>query len=179
MQHDYNNFTVKIVSDVIYLEILYLVSCWTSLVYKGTDCCSTIRSDAVLSPGGIKQLYFRMSDTKIVYGPKAFCLITGLNFREYPKNIEKIVSSKKRCLLRERLFPNHTNSSEKIGDLKSFILNQSFLEVGDADAVRVCLIYILCESFLGKEINDRVPQDWYFFVENLDVWNSFAWGAYL
>nr|KAJ0189887.1 hypothetical protein LSAT_V11C800445100 [Lactuca sativa] len=143
-----------------------------------------IRPDPVLSPDGIKRLYFRVGNTKMVYGPEEFCLITGFNFGEYPKNIgrkgsEKLISSKKRCLLRERLFPDHTNSSVKIGDLKSLILNQTFLALDDLDAVRVCLIYILCEGFLGKEVNDRVPQDWFFLAENLDLWNSFAWGSYL
>nr|KAJ0194724.1 hypothetical protein LSAT_V11C700377780 [Lactuca sativa] len=101
-----------------------------------------IRPDPVLSPDGIKRLYFRVGNTKMVYGPEEFCLITGFNFGEYPKNIgrkgsEKLISSKKRCLLRERLFPDHTNSSVKIGDLKSLILNQTFLALDDLDAVRV------------------------------------------
>nr|KAJ0210251.1 hypothetical protein LSAT_V11C400187500 [Lactuca sativa] len=145
----------------------------------------TIRPDPVLSPDGIKRLYFRVGNTKMVYGPEEFCLITDFNFGEYPKNIgrkgsEKLLSSKKRCLLRERLFPDHTNSSVKIGDLKRLILNRTFLELDDVDAVRVCLIYILCEGFLGKEVNDRVPQDWFFFfAENLNLWNSFVWGSYL
>ncbi|KAL7594372.1 hypothetical protein Lser_V15G27863 [Lactuca serriola] len=143
-----------------------------------------IRPDPVLSPDGIKRLYFRVGNTKMVYGPEEFCLIIGFNFGEYPKNIgrkgsEKLISSKKRCLLRERLFPDHTNSSVKIGDLKRLILNQTFLALDDVDAVRVCLIYVLCEGFLGKEVNDRVPQDWFFFAENLDLWNSFVWGSYL
>ncbi|KAL7594647.1 hypothetical protein Lser_V15G29007 [Lactuca serriola] len=143
-----------------------------------------IRPDPILSPDGIKRLYFRVGNTKMVYGPEEFCLIIGFNFGEYPKNIvrkgsEKLLSSKKRCLLRERLFPDHTNSSVKIGDLKRLILNQTFLALDDVDAVRVCLIYILCEGFLGKEVNDRVPQDWFFLAENLDLWNSFAWGSYL
>nr|KAJ0218745.1 hypothetical protein LSAT_V11C300124890 [Lactuca sativa] len=92
-----------------------------------------IRSDDVLSPDGINRLYFRVGYTKMTY-----------------------VTTKKRNLLRERLFPNNTNSSVKIGDLKSFILNHPFLEASDDDAVRVCvcLIYVLCEGFLGKEIND-------------------------
>nr|KAJ0218857.1 hypothetical protein LSAT_V11C300126060 [Lactuca sativa] len=143
-----------------------------------------IRPDPVLSPDGIKRLYFRVGNTKMVYGPEEFCLITGFNFGEYPKNIgrkgsEKLISSKKRCLLRERLFPDHTNSSVKIGDLKSLIVNQTFLALDDFDAVRVCLIYTLCEGFLGKEVNDRVPQDWFYLAENLDLWNIFAWGSYL
>ncbi|KAL7614258.1 hypothetical protein Lser_V15G09125 [Lactuca serriola] len=143
-----------------------------------------IRPNPVLSPDGIKRLYFRVGNTKMVYGPEEFCLITGFNFGEYPKNIgrkgsEKLISSKTRCLLRERLFPDHTNSSVKISDLKRLILNRTFLALDDVDAVRVCLIYILCEGFLGKEVNDRVPQDCFFFAENLDLWNSFAWGSYL
>ncbi|XP_052625101.1 uncharacterized protein LOC111877634 [Lactuca sativa] len=116
-----------------------------------------IRPDPVLSPDGIKRLYFRVGNTKMVYGPEEFCLITGFNFGEYPKNIgrkgsEKLISGKKRCLLRERLFPDHTNSSVKIGDLKSLILNQTFLALDDFDAVRVCLIYILCEGFWAKKL---------------------------
>nr|KAJ0214171.1 hypothetical protein LSAT_V11C400212800 [Lactuca sativa] len=106
-----------------------------------------IRPDPILSSDGIKQLYFRVDDTKMVYGPEEFCVITGFNFREYPKNIgkkvsEKIVTSRKKMFI----------ASVKIGDLKSLILNQTFLEVDDADAVRVCLIYILCEVSLGVAI---------------------------
>nr|KAJ0207172.1 hypothetical protein LSAT_V11C500259060 [Lactuca sativa] len=193
VEHDYNNFNVKAIvnlkeSECNIWEVFDVLDGARRDIFRDTVFCflldvprlqgdillfhkmfhHQIRPDVVLSPDGIKQLYFRVGDTKMVYGPEEFCLITGLNFGEYSKNIgkkvsEKIVSSKKKGLLRERLFPNYINSSVKIGDLKSFILNQPFLEVGDADAVRVCLIYILCESFLKKEINDRVPQDWFFF----------------
>nr|KAJ0201887.1 hypothetical protein LSAT_V11C600324480 [Lactuca sativa] len=164
-------------SGMTYLEIPYLVTCWMSLSLQGDGLLfhkmflHQIQPDAVLSPEGIKRLYFRVGETKLVYGPEEFCLITGFNFGEYPTNIGKKCQKKSNlCLLRERLFPNYTNSSVKIGDLKSFILNQPFLEVDDADAVRLCLIYILCESFLGKEISDRVPQIG-FFAESLDFWN--------
>nr|KAJ0199627.1 hypothetical protein LSAT_V11C600321070 [Lactuca sativa] len=161
VQHDSNNFNVKATVNLkgsrrdIFRQTVfgYLldVPCLLGdglLFHK--MFLHQIRSGAVLSLDGIKQLYFRVGDTKMVYDPKEFCLIIGLNFGEYPKMIgknvsEKIVSTKKRCLLCERLFPNHTNSSVKIGDLKSYILNHPFLEVGDADGVRVCLIYILCE----------------------------------
>nr|KAJ0214426.1 hypothetical protein LSAT_V11C400210130 [Lactuca sativa] len=123
-----------------------------------------IQLDPVLSPDGIKRLYFRVCDTKMVYGQEEFCLITGFNFGEYPKNIgkkvsEKIVTSKKDVYcFGENQLPE-----------KYIILNQTFLEVDDVDAVRVCLIYILCEGFLGKEINDRVPQDCFFLLR---IWMS-------
>nr|KAJ0194194.1 hypothetical protein LSAT_V11C800402270 [Lactuca sativa] len=105
----------------------------------------------------------------MVYGPEKFCLIIGLNFGEYPKNIgrkgsEKLLSSKKRCLLRERLFPDHTNSSVKIGDLKHLILNRTFLALDDVDAVRVCLIYIFFAW--GSYLWD------FTYVDLEDIWNK-------
>nr|KAJ0228088.1 hypothetical protein LSAT_V11C100012970 [Lactuca sativa] len=53
-----------------------------------------IRPDPVLAPDGIKRLYFRVGNTKMVYGPEEFCLITGFNFGEYPKNIGRKGSEK-------------------------------------------------------------------------------------
>nr|KAJ0212612.1 hypothetical protein LSAT_V11C400208520 [Lactuca sativa] len=180
--HDFNNFNVKATVNLKgsgcniwkVFEVLYDVS---RDIFKDTVFgylldvpriqgdgllfhkmyLHQIRPDVVLSPDGIN------GDTKLVYGPEDIQKNIG------KKVSEKIVTSKKRCLLRELLFPTYKNSSVKIGNLKFFILNQPFLEVDDADAVRVCLIYILCECFLGKEINDR----------NLDFWNNFAWGSYL
>nr|KAJ0204713.1 hypothetical protein LSAT_V11C500252730 [Lactuca sativa] len=101
--------------------------------------------DAIVSPYDINRLYFKLGDTKMVYGPEEFCLITGFNFGEYPKMIGKKFRKK--------------NLVVKICDLKSYILNQPFLAATDDDTVRVCLIYVLCESFLGKEANDCVLQD--------------------
>nr|KAJ0194425.1 hypothetical protein LSAT_V11C800418060 [Lactuca sativa] len=189
VQHDYNNFNVKAIVNLkgsgrnIFKDTVFGYSLDVHrlqgdrlLFYK--MFLHQIRPDAALSLDGIKRLYFRVGDTKMIYGPKEFCLITGFNFGEYPENIgrkesEKIVTSKKRCLLRERLFPYYTNSSVKIGDLKSFILNQSFLEVDDADAVRVCLIYILCEQFECLEHVFFVYYLWDFTYDDIeDTWNK-------
>nr|KAJ0197318.1 hypothetical protein LSAT_V11C700350140 [Lactuca sativa] len=127
-----------------------------------------IRLDPVLSPDGIKRLYFRVGNTKMVYGPEDIQKTLG----------EKV---KKRCLLRERLFPDYTNSSVKIGDLKRLILNRTFLALDDVDAVRVSLIYILCEGFfwVKKLMIGCHKSVFFFFAENLDLWNGFAWGSYL
>nr|KAJ0215112.1 hypothetical protein LSAT_V11C300123180 [Lactuca sativa] len=118
VQHDSNNFNVKaivnlkgsgcniweIVSDVIFFRqtifgYLLDVPQGDRLLFQKMFL-HQMRSDAILSPDGIKRLYFRVGDTKMVYVPEEFCLITRLNFGEYPKMIakkvsEKIVSSKK------------------------------------------------------------------------------------
>nr|KAJ0186362.1 hypothetical protein LSAT_V11C900501480 [Lactuca sativa] len=159
VQHDYNNFNDKAIVNLkgSGYGIWFLIgrpSFTRGRIVVPQDVSSSDMTGRCFISIWDKRLYFRVGGMKMVYGPEEFCLITGLNFGEYPKNIRKKV-----CLLRERLFPNYTNSSVKIGDLESFILNQPFLEVADADVVRVCLIYILCECFLGKEINDRDLED--------------------
>nr|KAJ0210663.1 hypothetical protein LSAT_V11C400194670 [Lactuca sativa] len=144
--HDYNNFNVKAIVNLkgSRCNIRERYGIWL-LVGRPSFTRKRIVVPQNVSPSDtvgrcfisrIKRLYFRVGDMKMVYGPEEFCLITGLNFGEYLENIGK-----------KRLFPNYTNSSVKIGDLK---------KVDDADAVRICLIYILCEGFLGKEINDRI-----------------------
>lgn len=54
-----------------------------------------ILPDAIVSPNDIKWLYFKVGDTKMVYGPEEFCLIDGLYFGVYPKRIGKKCQRKK------------------------------------------------------------------------------------
>nr|KAJ0208736.1 hypothetical protein LSAT_V11C400199960 [Lactuca sativa] len=52
---------------------------------------------------------------------------------------------------------------KKVSEKTLVVKKDIYYEATEDDAVRVCLIYILCEEFLGKAINDRVPQDCFFF----------------
>nr|KAJ0206519.1 hypothetical protein LSAT_V11C500243800 [Lactuca sativa] len=85
---------------------------------RGSDC-----------DDDIKQLYFKMGDTKMVYGPEEFYLMPKFDFG-------------------------------------------SFLAATDDDAIRACLIY-------GKKQVIVRHKTSFFFAENLDGWNSFAWDSYL
>nr|KAJ0220538.1 hypothetical protein LSAT_V11C200071330 [Lactuca sativa] len=127
-----------------------------------------IHADTVLSLDDIQRSYFKVGDTQMVYGCEEFCLITGFNFGVYPKQI-----GKKSVFIAGTSLFEQKYSLVTISDLKSFLLNNPFLVANDNDAVRACLIYVLCEWFLGKEISDRL-QDYlffFFFVQNLDDWN--------
>ena len=117
VQHDYNNFNVKAIvnlkrSGCNIWEVFEVLDGVRRDIFRDTvfgylldvprlqgggllfhkKFFHQIRPDAVLSPDGIKPLYFRVGDTKMVYGSEEFCLITGFNFGEYPKNIGKKVS---------------------------------------------------------------------------------------
>nr|KAJ0204941.1 hypothetical protein LSAT_V11C500276840 [Lactuca sativa] len=49
----------------------------------------------------------------------------------------------------------------------------AFISATDDDVVRACLIYVLCEGFLGKEVNDRLLVVWEFTYDDLeDTWNK-------
>nr|KAJ0202701.1 hypothetical protein LSAT_V11C500265640 [Lactuca sativa] len=50
-------------------------------------------------------------------------------------------------------------------------VNNTLLVANDDDGVRACLIYVLCQGFLGKQINDLVYKDWFFLAKNVDDWN--------
>ena len=63
-----------------------------------------IQPGAVLSPDGIKRLYFKVGDTELVYGPEDFALITGFHFGSYPKMIGKKVSEKKHSSQKKMFF---------------------------------------------------------------------------
>nr|KAJ0206914.1 hypothetical protein LSAT_V11C500262860 [Lactuca sativa] len=54
-----------------------------------------------------------------------------------------------------------------IGDIKRFIFNRPFLQVGDADAI------------FGKGSKRSGASRLVYFAEDLDVWNRLAWGIYL
>nr|KAJ0215524.1 hypothetical protein LSAT_V11C300132980 [Lactuca sativa] len=114
---------------------------------QGMDCCS------------IKCFFIRYGRIRFI--PRWHKTSVGCENGLWPGRVlfdnqskKQVSSKKKRYLLRERLFPNHRNSSVKICDLKSFILNRHFLEATDDDAVKICLIYVMCERLLEKEINN-------------------------
>nr|KAJ0192975.1 hypothetical protein LSAT_V11C800449830 [Lactuca sativa] len=106
VQHDYNNFNVKaivkgsgwniwevfdvldgarreIIRDTVFGYLLDVPRLQLDGLLFHKMFLHQIRSDAVLSPDGIKRLYFRVGDMKMVYGPEEFCLIIGLNFGDF------------------------------------------------------------------------------------------------
>nr|KAJ0200769.1 hypothetical protein LSAT_V11C600324800 [Lactuca sativa] len=137
LQHDYNNFNVKAIVNlkgsgcniweevfevlhgarrdifrrIVFGYLLDVPHLQGDVLLFHKMFLHHIRSDDVLSPDDIKRLYFRVGDTKMIYGPEEFCLITGFNFGEYPKNIGKKVSEKKVTTKKKKFFGKRNKQS--------------------------------------------------------------------
>nr|KAJ0205462.1 hypothetical protein LSAT_V11C500260150 [Lactuca sativa] len=183
VQDDYNNFNVKAIVNLNDRGVIYgKYHIWLFVGRPSFTRGRIVVPQNVFSLDTNKTVVFysRQYENGIWAGIVLFN--NWLQFWRGSKNIgkkvsEKIVSNKKRCLLRKQLFPNYTNSSVKIGDLKSFILNQPFLKVDDADAVRVCLIYTFCVKIWIYEMLPAVRACRFVLRKNKDMPQMKRWSG--
>nr|KAJ0184680.1 hypothetical protein LSAT_V11C900485880 [Lactuca sativa] len=120
-----------------------------------------------------ERLYFRFSRHTLSFGSEEFCLVTGLYMGRCPKSRIEFSTMYKHVYgentFRSRVFPYRTDTSLVVEDLEFLILNQRFNDISAQDGVRVILLYILNQGFLGKELNDKVTK------ESLFSWGSYLW----
>nr|KAJ0191600.1 hypothetical protein LSAT_V11C800437160 [Lactuca sativa] len=120
-----------------------------------------------------ERLHFQISRYRMSFGAEEFCLITGFHFGRFPRTKKEF--TQKETSFRSRVFPERTDASLSVGDVRDFILSNRFETVSDEDGVRACLLYVLNQGFLGKEKTDKITKEWLWLIENLDDWNSFLW----
>ena len=111
-----------------------------------------------------------------VFGRHEFCLITGFKFG--------ILSFRKwrsgDIPFRDRVFPDKVGQYVKNIDLLYVIEDEdAFLNLSDADAVRVCLLLTLEVIFMGKDLGSVIDDMLLRMVEDVDEWNAFPWGEYI
>ncbi|GJZ81356.1 phospholipase-like protein [Tanacetum coccineum] len=117
-------------------------------------------------------LYYHINkDFSIPFGREEFCLVTGLrfgvqNWAEY--------DTKERIPFRRRVFPSYLDGQPITSiDIANMIVDQSFAQLYDDDAVSLYCLGILQLVILGVEsrrdvlANDRV------------AWNKYPWGSYV
>ncbi|GKA69966.1 phospholipase-like protein [Tanacetum coccineum] len=123
-------------------------------------------------------LYYHINkDFSIPFGREEFCLVTGLrfgvqNWAEY--------DTKERIPFRRRVFPSYLDGQPITGiDIANMILDQSFAQLYDDDAVGLCCLGILQLVILGVE-SKRVVPDWMLRLANDRVaWDKYPWGSYV
>ncbi|GKE42340.1 hypothetical protein Tco_1469624, partial [Tanacetum coccineum] len=84
---------------------------------------------------------------------------------------------------RNRIFPHiKANVSVKLGDVIDIFdkMRKRTLVLEDNDAVRICLLVLLQQGFLGHQLSHNVSDDMLKLVEHLsNCWNIFPWGSYI
>lgn len=121
-----------------------------------------------------KRLYFKIGDSTFSYGAKEFCLITGFNFG---KNIEpkKMFKKELKSQFCSRVFPGIGDADVTVNHLKNLLESLQKLtkrrQLSNEDAVRVALVYLVCEGFFGKDKTEKVCAEWLLLVDDLAAWN--------
>ncbi|GJY75188.1 phospholipase-like protein [Tanacetum coccineum] len=123
-------------------------------------------------------LYYHINkDFSIPFGREEFCLVTGLrfgvqNWAEY--------DTKERIPFRQRVFPSYLDGQPITGiDIANMIIDQSFAQLYDDDAVSLCCLGILQLVILGVE-SRRVVPDWMLRLANDRIaWDKYPWGSYV
>lgn len=124
-----------------------------------------------------ESLYFTIGDHVRSFGPREFCLITGLVFGEEPAQPQPPRQPKSRGLI-SRLTPQkgkltirHVNDKFKQLDVDG---NDGFT---DQDAVRLCLILMVEMFFLGRQYHHPVSDIVRNTIEDIPAWNKYPWGT--
>ncbi|GKA45415.1 RNA-directed DNA polymerase, eukaryota [Tanacetum coccineum] len=96
----------------------------------------------------------------------------GQNWAEY--------DTKERIPFRRQVFPSYLDGQPITGiDIANMIVDQSFAQLYDDDAVSLCCLGILQLVILGVE-SRRVVPDWMLRLANDRVaWNKYPWGSYV
>ncbi|GJT86943.1 phospholipase-like protein [Tanacetum coccineum] len=137
---------------------------------------------ACMVEGKANELSFLILGKRIHFRRQEFCLVTGLRFgcNMYMKKWVKNLTDNP---FRNRIFPHiKANVSVKLGDVIDIFdkMRKRTLVLEDNDAVRICLLVLLQQGFLGHQLSHNVSDDMLKLVEHLsNCWNIFPWGSYI
>nr|GEW74479.1 hypothetical protein [Tanacetum cinerariifolium] len=132
--------------------------------------------------GKANELSFIVLGNQTHFRRQEFCLVTGLRFgpnmymREWVKNLTDNP-------FRNRMFPHiEAKHLVKLNDVMVIFdkMCDRSVYVEDNDAVKICLLVLLEQGFLGHQLSHNISDDKLKLVENLsNCWNIFPWGSYI
>ncbi|GJU41535.1 RNA-directed DNA polymerase, eukaryota [Tanacetum coccineum] len=132
--------------------------------------------------GKANELSFLVLGKRIHFRRQEFCLVTGLRFgcNMYMKKwVENLTDNP----FRNRMFPHiEAKVSVKLSDVIDIFdkMRKRSLVLEDNDAVRICLLVLLQQGFLGHQLSHNVSDDMLKLVEHLsNCWNIFPCGSYI
>nr|KAJ0203728.1 hypothetical protein LSAT_V11C500265210 [Lactuca sativa] len=120
-------------------------------------------------PIGLKELLFSVGDYRVCFDRKALCLVIGLRFGDYFYPSFGFVA------FIERVFPFVPLSVSMCMDDLTNVLNNSLHQLSNEDVVRVSMLYMLEQGFLGKYMRQPVINERMWLVSNLQEFNRYPW----
>nr|GEU88352.1 phospholipase-like protein [Tanacetum cinerariifolium] len=117
-------------------------------------------------------LIYYMEGHKLYFGRREFSLITGFHFGTVSFDLHSSGELK----FRNKVFPNKIGFSITNLDIIGVIEDEDiFCNLGDDDAIRLCLLLALEVIFMGRLLTFNVDDALFSLVENLEAWNLFPW----
>ena len=132
-------------------------------------------------------LKFDIGDHTLELGRTEFCLLTGfsagkvvfpeVNKRNIPPLVRRLFPEK--VPQKKRKKPEGVSYNVKGSELQSFLTEEDkWKKLTDEDAVRVCLLIMSENIFMGREPRHVVGKPIMMLAEDLAAWNKFPWGEY-
>ena len=122
------------------------------------------------------ELFVSIGGKKARFGQREFCMVTGLRFGELSDIVNKPYVGNANSI-QERYWPGEEGHELKLCTVYDRFLARNFLEPNDP--LKMALLLIANNVLFGQPY-DRKVSNWLFnLVDDLDAFNSFAWGHYV
>ncbi|XP_071712223.1 uncharacterized protein [Rutidosis leptorrhynchoides] len=127
-----------------------------------------------------EELWFKVtSDYNIRCGRREFCLVTSMRFGPNANFKHYIDGDKGKTKPRfaSRVLKNHPNNRFKVEHFLNLIKDKDFFsgndKRSDEDCVRVVIVLLVQECFLGKMPRDRIDINFLHLLDDLNLMNQF------
>ncbi|CAI9277948.1 unnamed protein product [Lactuca saligna] len=115
---------------------------------------------------------------QVDFGETKYILICGLKVGPYVDLLhdEKGQSNSN---IHARLFPDISDARLRLKDLEDLIMSPNYLVLQDEDDVMLIQLVFMLKGLHERDVKTGIPAAVYKLADNIDDWNSFAWGTYL
>ena len=122
------------------------------------------------------ELFMSVGGKKTRFGQREFCMVTGLRFGELSDIINTPYVGNANGI-QERYWPGEEGRELKLSTVYDRLLARNFQE--PEDALKMALV-VIANNVLFAQPYDKKVSNWLFnLVDDLDAFNSFAWGSYV
>ncbi|KAK1551857.1 hypothetical protein Q3G72_006016 [Acer saccharum] len=122
------------------------------------------------------ELFISFGGKKARFGRREFCLVTGLRFGELSEIINTPYVANANGI-HKRYWPGQEGEDLKLSTVYQRFLKRKFKDPDDS--LKMGLFLIVNNVLFGQPLDKKVTNWLFNLVDDLDAFNSFAWGHYV